>query len=93
MVKDISAGGTSKDEAGSGIIIAPTHGAVLEVSVKVGNLVEPGDKLAVLEAMKMQQEILSDVTGKVKSIAVKVGDQTASDDIMMEIQIEEDSKK
>ncbi len=93
LVKDISAGGTSKDEAGSGIIIAPTHGAVLEVSVKVGNLVEPGDKLAVLEAMKMQQEILSDVTGKVKSIAVKVGDQTASDDIMMEIQIEEDSKK
>ncbi|HET98567.1 MAG TPA: pyruvate carboxylase [Desulfurivibrio alkaliphilus] len=53
---------------------APFGANVCEVSVKVGDEVKVGDRLLILEAMKMQTPVNSSVAGKVENIAVKVGD-------------------
>ena len=53
---------------------APLPGKVLEVCVKVGDSVKSGQKIAVLEAMKMENDIVSEHSGTVKEIAVVEGD-------------------
>lgn len=55
-------------------IAAPMPGAILEVSVKVGQEVQEGDKLIVLEAMKMENIIKSPTTGTITSVSVTEGD-------------------
>ncbi|MFZ5759392.1 MAG: biotin/lipoyl-containing protein [Thermodesulfobacteriota bacterium] len=57
-----------------GDVRAPFGANVCEISVKEGQDVAVGDKLAVLEAMKMQTPVLAPVAGKVEKIEVKVGD-------------------
>ena len=80
---------TAEDTAGAGTIIAPMHGALLEVFVKTGQTVTKGARLAVLEAMKMQHEILAEIDGTVTDILVKAGHQIAADTIMIEIEEKE----
>lgn len=53
---------------------APMPGTILRVDAKQGQNVKAGDTLMVLEAMKMENEILSPKDGVVSSIAVKQGD-------------------
>ena len=53
---------------------APLPGKVLEICVKVGDSVKAGQKIAVLEAMKMENDIVSDHAGVVREIAVAEGD-------------------
>lgn len=53
---------------------APLPGVIVEISVKPGQSVRRGEKLAVLEAMKMENEIQAETDGTVSSIEVKVGD-------------------
>jgi len=48
--------------------------------------VKKGDKIAVLEAMKMQHEILAEVDGTVNEISAKAGTQIAADDLILEIE-------
>lgn len=70
---------------GDGQIAAPMHGNLLSVFVSQGEAVEKGARLAVLEAMKMQHEILSDVTGVVQTVHVEVGQQMRAKDLMFAI--------
>lgn len=49
-------------------------GTIREVYVKEGDIINEGDKLLVLEAMKMRNTITSHLDGKIKKIAVKTGD-------------------
>ncbi len=72
--------------AGSGVVTAPMHGQLLEIMVREGDRVAKGDKLAVLEAMKMQHEILADVDGIVKSVVAAAGSQIAADERIIEIE-------
>jgi pyruvate carboxylase len=60
--------------AKGGDVRAPFGANVCEVSVKVGDEVKAGDRLLILEAMKMQTPINSQLDGLVESLAVKVGD-------------------
>ena len=62
------------------------HGTLLEVCVKSGDAVKSGDRLAVLEAMKMQHDILSDVDGTVTTVYAIPGSQTAADILLIEIE-------
>jgi biotin carboxyl carrier protein len=55
------------------IIKSPLPGVILEVNVKVGDTVKSGSKLMVLEAMKMENTIVSDHDGKVIDIKVDKG--------------------
>ncbi len=54
--------------------VAPLAGVIIEVSVSVGAQVKAGDKVAVIEAMKMKTVVSAHKDGKVTNIAVKVGD-------------------
>jgi pyruvate carboxylase subunit B len=57
--------------AGPSAITAPMPGVVVSVPVKVGDVVEVGQPIVVVEAMKMQNELLAETAGVVASIEVK----------------------
>jgi len=76
---------SSADIAGAGSVIAPMHGLLLEVIVAQGDNVKKGDRLAILEAMKMQHELLAEVDGVVSEITCEPGKQVAADSLLMEI--------
>lgn len=59
--------------AGGETVNAPMPGNILAVNVTVGQAVKKGDVLLVLEAMKMENEIMSPVDGTVTSVAVTKG--------------------
>jgi pyruvate carboxylase subunit B len=63
-----------KPVAGPGSVVAPMQGLIVKVPVKVGDEVKLGDVVAVLEAMKMQNDIVSTAGGKVKAVHVKEGE-------------------
>ena len=56
------------DRDDGGVIHAPSPSVVVSVSVKVGDTVEVGDRLAVLEAMKMEMPVVAPFSGKVRQI-------------------------
>ena len=77
---------SAMDEGGAGIIKAPMHGAVIDVFAKKGDTVKAGQRLAVLEAMKMQHEILADIDGTITSVGAAKDTQMAADALMFEIE-------
>ncbi len=71
---------------GAGDIIAPMHGAIKDVFVKPGDKVKKGQRLAVLEAMKMQHDILAEIAGKITQLHIKNGQQVSAESLMIEIE-------
>lgn len=69
--------------AGSVKIEAPMPGNVLKVNVKVGDTVSEGQAVAVLEAMKMENDIVAPSAGTVASVNVSVGDSVNSGDVLV----------
>ncbi|MBO5287620.1 MAG: biotin/lipoyl-binding protein [Clostridia bacterium] len=59
--------------AGGTVVKAPLNGTVLKVNVKNGQAVKAGDVLAVLEAMKMENEIVAPCDGVIASVNVTEG--------------------
>lgn len=64
----------SAPAAGSGDVVAGMGGVVVEVDVKVGQSVAAGDRLLVLEAMKMKTPIMATRGGQVTRVLVAPGD-------------------
>jgi biotin carboxyl carrier protein len=64
---------------------APLPGTVLELKVKEGDAVTKGTLLMVMEAMKMENNILADVDGTITSIKVKDGQTVLQGDTLIEI--------
>lgn len=60
--------------AGGKKVVSPLPGVVIDVCVREGEAVKRGQKIAVLEAMKMENEILAEADGTVAKIYVKKGD-------------------
>lgn len=60
--------------AGSSALRSPLPGIILEVSCRVGDSVKKGQKVLILEAMKMENNIIADKDGTVKDIKVSKGD-------------------
>ena len=71
----VGAHGKGAGLSGPRKIIAPIPGRVVSISVSVGDAVEAGQSVVVVEAMKMANELRSPVAGRVKSINVKPGDK------------------
>lgn len=66
-------------------ILAPLPGVILEILVNKGDKVSLGQKVAVLEAMKMENNIESDIEGTVVEIKVKKGDSIMQGDVILVI--------
>ena len=74
--------GAALGGGGSGNIAVPMQGTVISVLASVGDEVEAGQPLLVLEAMKMENNIVADKAGTVKEIRVSEGDSVGSGDIV-----------
>lgn len=86
QVEKPSAGRTGEKGAGSGESRAPMPGLVVEVLVEPGAQVQAGDRLLIIEAMKMQQPIVAGIAGVVKSIGVAPGEQVADGQLLAEVE-------
>lgn len=72
--------------AGEGKAVeSPLPGVIIEVSVKVGDVVKAGQKVAVIEAMKMENEIQAPVAGTVTAVIVNKGDSVLEGDPVVKI--------
>ena len=69
------------------VVSAPMPGKIIDVLVRDGAEVVRGEALVILEAMKMQNEIQSVVSGTVARIGVKAGQNVMKDDILAEITV------
>ncbi|RLI27190.1 MAG: hypothetical protein DRO52_00850 [Candidatus Hecatellales archaeon] len=66
-------------------IRSPLSGKVLSVKVKVGEAVKKGQVLLIIDAMKMENEIISPSDGTVKSVKVSEGSTVNSGDLLIEL--------
>ncbi|MBT5006087.1 MAG: acetyl-CoA carboxylase biotin carboxylase subunit [Halieaceae bacterium] len=80
--------GQQDEVGGSGKVVAPMHGLLLEIRVSAGDKVASGQTLAVLEAMKMHYEIVADASGTVTEVLVESNNQVAADDLLIDIDTE-----
>ena len=69
--------------AGAEVISAPMPGKVLSVNCKVGDAVKTGDVLMILEAMKMQNEIMAPNDGTVSDVRITAGQNVGTGDVMI----------
>ena len=77
------------DEAGdldkSGLVRAPMHGKVLDILVAQGEHVVRGQRVAIIEAMKMEHTLVAPVDGVVSDVAVTQGAQVSEDAKIMRV--------
>ncbi len=70
---------------GKGDVLAPLPGLMLKILVKEGDKVSVGQTVAIMEAMKMENEIESPVTGVISKVAVSEGQNVLENDLIMKI--------
>jgi acetyl-CoA/propionyl-CoA carboxylase biotin carboxyl carrier protein len=70
---------------GSGSVAVPMQGTIVKVFVAVGDQVEVGQALVVLEAMKMENQVNAEVAGEVKEVRVEAGQAVGAGDIVVVI--------
>ncbi len=76
----------TKKEGGKAIKVnAPLPGNIFKVLVKEGDVVKKGDVLLVMEAMKMENNVLAEKDGTVSSVKVAVGDAVLQNDVLIEM--------
>ena len=66
-------------------VAAPMPGSVVDVCVKTGDIVHAGDKLIVLESMKMENDIVAAQEGIISGVAVSKGDMVNAGDTLVVI--------
>jgi biotin carboxyl carrier protein len=66
-------------------IVAPIPGVVLSIDVKVGDTLKVGDRMLVLEAMKMENNIVCEKAGTITDIKISIGQQVLQDELMIEL--------
>lgn len=71
--------------AAPGAVTSPMPGTILDVKVKEGDEVKKGQVLMVLEAMKMENEIIASSDGKVKTVYVQKGASVNTGDPLVEL--------
>ena len=79
-------GGSGGAGGGSGKVEVPMQGTIVKVLVEVGQAVEAGQSVVVLEAMKMENQIEADKSGTVKAVNVKPGDTVGAGDVVVVIE-------
>jgi len=64
-------------------IEAPLPGTIWNVEVEVGSHVKEGDTVLILEAMKMENEIMTEIDGIIKEVLVQKGDAVQAGDVLV----------
>src|SRR6056297_1025751 len=84
-VKSVPEQDISNNAGSNSSIEAPMSGLVIDVRVKKGDSVKPGDKLLVLEAMKMENDIVSDIRGIMDEVHCKKGENVETGETLISI--------
>ncbi len=74
----VKEGEAAAEATGPHTVAAPMPGLIVDIKIAVGDTVQAGQPLVIMEAMKMQNELSSDVTGVVTGILVAEGDTVDS---------------
>jgi acetyl/propionyl-CoA carboxylase alpha subunit len=85
---DLFAGLRPRDSSGgrNALVVAPMPGMIARIEVKVGDTVEKGGGLLVLEAMKMENEIRAPFAGLVKKLHVRPGASVEKGEVLVSIE-------
>ncbi len=75
-----------KQDSKKEVVVAPMPGKIVDIMVEENLLINEGDSLIILEAMKMQNEIKSSVKGTVKKVNIKPGENVNKNDVLVEIE-------
>lgn len=77
-----------KDSSASsaGSIVAPMPGKIVKLLIEVGDVVQPGQPVVILEAMKMENELKTTLGGTVKNIIVQPGQSVEKNELLLEIE-------
>jgi len=78
---------SKKGKAEKELIKAPMPGKIIDVLVREGSTVLRGEPLVILEAMKMQNEIISPVGGTIVKVMAKANTNVMKDDLLIEIKL------
>ena len=70
----------------SRFLLCPMPGLLVKLHVAEGDKVQPGQPLAIVEAMKMENILRAEKTGKVAKVNAKAGDSLAVDAIILELE-------
>ena len=66
-------------------LLAPLPGNITEIKVAPGEIIQKGQVLMIMEAMKMENKVLADRAGVVENIRVKQGQSVLQGDVLLEI--------
>ena len=72
--------------SGSGKVTVPMQGTIVKVAVEVGQRVEAGETVVILEAMKMENTVAAEKSGVISAVRVATGDSVAAGDVVVEIE-------
>jgi biotin carboxyl carrier protein len=75
-----------QDTSGTSKVMAPLPGTILKLLKKEGDAVKKGDVVLIMEAMKMENNIMTEKDGTIKSIKVSEGDSVLQGDVLLEIE-------
>ena len=83
-IRDMSASATPA--AGPAPLVAPMPGLIVRVNVRPGDIVQPGEGLVVMEAMKMENELRASAPGTVKRVAAEPGTAVEKGALLVELE-------
>ena len=76
----------AQNDSGSWTVKSPLPGTITAILVLPGDVVQKGALLLKLEAMKMENSIFAEKTGRIVAVAVKAGDAVLQNDVLFEVQ-------
>ena len=81
-----SSSGLSSSGSGSGQVTAPMQGTIVNILVEEGSEIQAGEPICVLEAMKMENNVMAEKSGIVKEVLVSKGDSVGAGDVLAVIE-------
>lgn len=81
--KAVETNTTSAPASGDKTLVAPISGKVLDVKVKVGDTIKKHQVVALIEAMKLENEVPATTGGVVKEIKISKGSDVTSGDVLI----------
>ena len=81
-----SSSGLSSSGSGSGQVTAPMQGTIVNILVEEGSEIQTGEPICVLEAMKMENNVMAEKSGIVKEVLVSKGDSVGAGDVLAVIE-------